>query len=86
MGAKSGSGARAGSMKAKNAAMAAYMKAKGIDRNTARCPICAKVVHVNPRRDGLYQHISFHPAPATVAVMSPPKQQQKQEAEVKKVA
>lgn len=86
MGARAGSGNKAGASRAKNAAMAAYMKAKGIDRNTARCPICSKVVHINPRRDGLYSHLAFHPAPATVAVMPQPRQVQVKETDIKKVA
>ncbi len=36
-----GTGAR---LKAKNAAMAAAMKAEGVTRSTAKCPICHKLV------------------------------------------
>lgn len=38
-----GTGSR---MKAKNAEMAARMKAEGIQRNTMKCPICHKLVGI----------------------------------------
>jgi len=41
------------SQKAKDAAMAAYMKAKGIKRTTCNCPIC----HHRVGLDNLESHI-----------------------------
>lgn len=53
----------AASVKAnKDKEMAAYMKAKGIDRHTGRCPICHALVSVNRTARqaivaGMYTHI-----------------------------
>ena len=46
----------------KDKEMAAYMKAKGIDRHTGRCPICHGLVSVNRQARqaivaGMYTHI-----------------------------
>jgi len=40
----------------KDGAMAARMKAEGVKRDHARCPICNRVVALNY----LYNHIAFH--------------------------
>lgn len=46
-----GTGAR---LKAKNQAMAAAMKAQGIERNIARCPVCHSITSL----DRLAHHIA----------------------------
>jgi len=38
---------------AQDKAMAARLKAEGVKRNTARCPICNKMVNIK----GMYTHI-----------------------------
>ena len=63
---------RGANLRAKNAAMAANMKALGIDRNTARCPICNVVLGWSRKNERFYQHISFHPAPAVVRELPKP--------------
>lgn len=45
--------ARGSSTRNKNMAMAARMKAEGVRRNVARCPICYRIVSLS----GLYHHI-----------------------------
>lgn len=42
----------------KDQAMAARMKAEGVKRTVARCPICSKLVAVN----SLATHLAYHPA------------------------
>ena len=42
----------------KDQAMAARLKAEGVTRDVARCPICYGVVALR----NLYNHIAFHPA------------------------
>lgn len=46
-------GGTVGRLKAKNQAMAAMMKAQGIERHTANCPLCHKQVSLR----NLYGHI-----------------------------
>ena len=46
-----GTGAR---LKAANQARAAFMKAHGIHRTTARCPVCHKLIGV----EAIYNHIA----------------------------
>jgi len=46
----------------KDKEMASYMKQKGIDRHTGRCPICNSLVSVNRKAreaiaQGMYTHI-----------------------------
>lgn len=48
------SGGGAANQRAKNQAMAQYMKAKGVTRNTCRCPICHHLVSLN----SLFSHLS----------------------------
>lgn len=52
MGAKK-TGGTAGRMRSKNSAMAAMLKAQGVERNSGKCPICQKTVSLN----SLYNHI-----------------------------
>ena len=66
---------RGANLRAKNAAMAADMKARGIDRNTARCPICNVVLGWSRNNERFYQHISFHPPKALVREMPRPASQ-----------
>jgi len=47
------SGGTAGRQRAKDAAMAAAMKAQGIERNIGKCPICNKAISLG----SLYNHI-----------------------------
>lgn len=42
----------------KDQAMAARLKADGVKRESARCPVCNKVVALTH----LQNHIAFHPA------------------------
>jgi hypothetical protein len=42
----------------KDQAMAARLKAEGVKREVARCPICNKVVSLVH----LYTHVAYHPA------------------------
>lgn len=47
------SGGTAGRMKAKNAAMAADLKARKVERHVGRCPVCHKEVALQK----MYNHI-----------------------------
>lgn len=42
-----------------NKATAAYLKSRGIERTTARCPTCNRIVHTGPAGSGqqMYNHI-----------------------------
>ncbi len=51
--AASSSKGTAGRVRAKNAEMAARMKADGIKRNTMNCPICHKLIGIS----SLYSHL-----------------------------
>jgi ribosomal protein L37AE/L43A len=46
-------GGTAGRLRAKNSAMAAAMKAEGIQRHTAKCPVCHRAVAIS----SMYAHI-----------------------------
>lgn len=48
------SGGHGASTKAANQAMAARMKAEGVERRTCRCPICHHLVSIN----GLFSHLT----------------------------
>jgi len=47
------SGGSAGRQRAKDVAMAAAMKAQGIERNSGKCPLCNKAIGLG----ALYNHI-----------------------------
>ena len=47
------SGATGTNLRAKNSAMAARMKAEGVERHTTKCPCCHNTVSL----DGVYRHI-----------------------------
>jgi hypothetical protein len=46
-------GGTAGRMRAKNSAMAAALKAAGIERHTGKCPVCNRIVSLG----SIYNHI-----------------------------
>ncbi len=50
------SGGAAGRRRTKDQAMAGRLKAEGVKREHARCPICSKVVSLN----ALPVHLSYH--------------------------
>ncbi len=57
MAAKAGGGSTASRKRAKDQEMAARMKADGVHRESARCPVCNGIISLR----SIYNHISFHP-------------------------